>query len=423
MTIMTVPPTSTAEQTDTETFDVERVRGEFPILRQKVNGHPLVYLDNAATTQKPRRVIDAICRYYTESNANIHRGVHHLSVKATDQYEAARRKVQRFINAEKPQEVVFVRSTTEAVNLVAQTFGRTRIGRGDEIVITGMEHHSNIVPWQMLCEQTGAVLRVAPINNDGELIFEQYEELLGPRTKMVAAVHVSNALGTINPVRDIVKAAHRHGAAVLIDGAQAAPHQTIDVRDLGCDFYAFSGHKMFGPTGIGVLYGKAEILEALPPYQGGGEMIKTVAFEKTIYNDLPFKFEAGTPNIAGTVGLGAAVDYLNEVGLERIAAHEEDLLEYATEALSALPQVRLIGTARHKTSVLSFTVGDVHAHDVGTVLDQMGVAVRTGHHCAQPVMERFGVAATTRASLALYNTRSDIDALVAGVREVIEVFC
>ncbi len=422
MTIMAVPPTDIKDRGTAKTFDVERVGAEFPILAQRVNGRRLAYLDNAATTQKPRAVIDAIADYYQESNANIHRGVHQLSMRATDGYEAARHKVQRFIGAERPEEIVFVRGTTEAINLVAQTYGRTHVGEGDEVLITGMEHHSNIVPWQILCKQVGARLRVAPIDNNGEVIIEEFVRLLGPRTKMAAVIYVSNALGTVNPVREMIAAAHERGVPVLVDGAQATPHLAVDVRSLDCDFFAFSGHKTFGPTGVGALYGKYEILDRLPPYQGGGDMIKYVTFEKTTYNDLPYKYEAGTPNIAGAIGLGAAIDFLNEIGLDRIAAYESELLAYATEALTSVDGVRVIGTAREKASVLSFLVGDVHAHDVGTILDQHGVAIRTGHHCAQPVMDHFGVPATARASLALYNTHEDIDALVEGVGEVAKVF-
>ena len=403
-------------------FDVQAIRRDFPILAQTINGQPLAYLDNAATAQKPRSVIDAITHYYEHDNANIHRGVHALSVRATDAYEKARSTSQRFVGAERLEEIVFVRSATEGINLVAQSYGRSVVSDGDEIIITQMEHHSNIVPWQMLCEQTGGVLRVVPLDDRGDLCLDEYERLLTSRTKIVALTHVSNALGTINPVRQMTALAHKHGAKVLIDGAQAAPHLRIDVRELDCDFYVLSSHKLFGPTGIGVLYAKHEILKSLPPYQGGGEMIKFVTFEKTTYNDIPHKFEAGTPNIAGTIGLGAAMDYVNAMGLERIEAYERDLLAYATEALSAIPEVRLIGTAKEKAAVVSFVIEGIHAHDVGTILDQEGVAVRTGHHCAQPVMDRFGVPATTRASLAFYNTRCEIDALVSGIKKVIEVF-
>ena len=402
--------------------DVERVRADFPILQRTVNGKTLVYLDNAATAQKPAAVIDAICEYYRTSNANLHRGVHRLSIEATEAFEQARGKVQRFMGAKRPEEIVFVRSATEAINLVAQAYARPKLTAGDEILITTMEHHSNIVPWQILCEQTGAVLRVAPITDAGELDLDEFEKLLGPRTRIAAVTHISNALGTINPVRDLVKMAHGHGVPVLIDGAQAAPHLPIDVAAIGCDFYTITGHKMFGPTGIGALYGRHELLDAMEPYQGGGEMILSVTFEKTTYNKVPHKFEAGTPHIAGAIGMGAAVDYLEAIGLDRIGAHEHELLRYTTETLSAIPGVRLVGTAKNKAAVVSFLVGDVHPHDVGTILDQEGIAVRTGHHCAQPVMERFGIAATVRASLALYNTPAEIDRLTAAVAKVQEVF-
>jgi cysteine desulfurase/selenocysteine lyase len=406
----------------TPSFDIARVRGQFPALQQQVHGYPLVYLDNAATTQKPQAVLDALRNFYERDNSNIHRGVHTLSVRATEAYEQARRKVQDFIRAARAEEIVFVRGTTEAINLVAQTFGRTHVAPGDKIVISGMEHHSNIVPWQMLCEQTGARLEVIPISDDGEMLLEEYERLLGPRTKLVALVHISNVLGTINPIEQMIGLAHQHGIPVLIDGAQAVPHLPIDVQALNCDFYAFSGHKLFGPTGIGVLYGKANRLEAMPPYQGGGDMIAAVTFEKTTYNRLPYKFEAGTPHVAGGIGLGAAIDYLHQVGLEAIAAYEAELLRDATEALATIPQVRLIGTAPHKAAVLSFVIAGIHPHDAGTILDELGIAIRTGHHCAQPVMERYRVPATCRASLAFYNTEADIDALVAGIRRVLEVF-
>jgi cysteine desulfurase/selenocysteine lyase len=387
-----------------------------------VYGKPLVYLDNAATSQKPSAVIDAMTRYYSTDNSNIHRGVHLLSERATQAYEEARVKVQRFINAAQSKEIIFTRGTTEAINLVANSYGRANVQAGDEVLITAMEHHSNIVPWQILCEEKGARLRVAPINDDGELILEEFEKLLNDRTKLVSVVHVSNALGTINPVRGIVEIAHRHNVPVMIDGAQAAPHMTLDVQELDCDFYAFSGHKVYGPTGIGVLYGKASLLDAMPPYQGGGDMIATVTFEKTTYNTLPYKFEAGTPNIAGTIGLGAAIDYVNQIGLDRIARYEHELLSYGTEALSQIPGLRLIGTAKEKAGVLSFVLEGVHPHDVGTILDREGIAIRTGHHCAMPVMERFGIPATARASLAFCNTREEIDALVAGIGKVKEVF-
>jgi cysteine desulfurase/selenocysteine lyase len=403
-------------------FDSSTIRKDFPILKQLVYGKPLVYLDNAATSQKPAAVIDAMTHYYSMDNSNIHRGVHLLSERATQAYEEARMKVQRFINAAVSKEIIFTRGTTEAINLVANSYGRANVNSGDEVLITAMEHHSNIVPWQMLCEEKGARLRVAPINDDGELILEEFEKLLNERTKLVSLVHVSNALGTINPIRAIVEIAHRHNVPVMIDGAQASPHMKLDVQELDCDFYAFSGHKVYGPTGIGVLYGKASLLDSMPPYQGGGDMIASVTFEKTTYNTLPYKFEAGTPNIAGTIGLGAAIDYVNQIGLERIAKYEHELLVYGTEALSQIPGLRLIGTAREKAGVLSFVLEGVHPHDVGTILDREGIAIRTGHHCAMPVMERFGIPATARASLAFYNTREEIDALVAGIRKVKEVF-
>jgi cysteine desulfurase/selenocysteine lyase len=403
-------------------LDVAKIREDFPVLHQKVHGKPLVYLDNAATSQKPLPVIEAERHFYENDNSNIHRGVHELSERATQAYENTRKKVQRFLNAAEAREIIFVRSTTEAINLVAQSFGRKNFSTGDEILITAMEHHSNIVPWQMLCEEKGSKLRVAPMNDRGELLLEEFSKLLGPRTKLVSAAHVSNALGTINPVEKIIELAHAQNIPVLVDGAQAAPHREVDVRAMDCDFYAFSGHKVFGPTGIGVLYGKAKLLEAMPPYQGGGDMISSVTFERTIYNVIPHKFEAGTPNIAGVVGLGAAIDYLNAIGLDNIAAYEEELLDYATQAIEKIPGVRIIGTAEHKASVISFVLEGIHPHDVGTVLDQEGIAVRTGHHCAQPVMQRFGIPATTRASLAFYNTREEIDALVAGIHKVKEVF-
>ncbi len=402
-------------------FDVRSVREDFPILRQDIRGKTLAYLDNAATTQKPRTVIDAISGFYSSDCSNIHRGVHLLSQRATSAYEAVRERVRHFLNTADTREIVFVRGATEGVNLVAQSFVRPRLEAGDEVLISGMEHHSNIVPWQMICEERGAALRVAPIDDDGELIFEEYEKLLGPRTKFVAVTHVSNALGTINPVGRILDAAHRRGIPALLDGAQAAPHVKVDVRELGCDFYVFSGHKLYGPTGIGVLYGRAQLLEQMSPYQGGGDMISSVTFEKTVYNELPYKFEAGTPNIAGTIGLGAAIDYVNRLGLDNIAAHEHDLLVYATEAVSRIPGVRIVGTARDKAAVLSFLVDGIHPHDVGTILDQEGIAVRAGHHCAQPVMKRYGVAATTRASFAFYNTIEEVDALVRGIMKAKEI--
>ncbi len=403
-------------------LDVARIREDFPILKQMVNGKPLVYLDNAATSQKPQAVIDALVRYYTTENSNVHRGVHTLSQQATEEYEAARSRVRQFINAGSDEEIIFVRGTTEGINLVAQTFGRQNIGEGDEIIISTMEHHSNIVPWQILCEEKGARLRIIPINDAGELLLDEYEKLLSPRTKLVSIVHQSNALGTINPAEEIAEMAHRQGVPVLLDGAQSIAHMPIDVQKLGCDFYAFSGHKLYGPTGIGALYGRAELLESMPPYQAGGEMIRSVTFEKTLYNSLPNKFEAGTPNIAGSIGLGAAIDYVNELGMERITAYESQLLEYGTECLESIGGLRLIGTARRKGGVLSFVMDGVHPHDIGTILDSEGIAVRTGHHCTQPLMDRFGVPATARASLAFYNTKEEIDALVKGIDRVNEVF-
>lgn len=403
-------------------FDVSKVREDFPILKQRIHGKPLVYLDNAASTQKPQAVIEALVRYYETSNANVHRGVHLLSERATAQFEAARTKTQLFLNARESREIIFVRGATEAINLVAASYGRKHVSAGDEILITAMEHHSNIVPWQMLCEEKGAKLRVAPITDAGELVLEEYEKLLTPRTKIVSVVHVSNTLGTINPVRQLIDLAHRRGIPVLVDGAQAAPHMKVDVQELDCEFYALSGHKVYGPTGIGVLYGKAALLEAMPPYQGGGDMISSVTFEKTTYNVLPYKFEAGTPNIAGVVGFGTALDYVSEIGLEAIAAYEQDLLTYTTDALRAIPGIRLIGTARQRAGAVSFVLDGVHPHDVGTILDQEGIAIRTGHHCTQPLMDRFGVPATARAALAFYNTKEEIDALVRGIGKVREVF-
>ena len=403
-------------------LDVASIREDFPILKQRINDKPLVYLDNAATSQKPRAVIDALVNYYTCINSNVHRGVHTLSQRATDAYEESRSKVRQFINAADDKEIIFVRGTTEGINLVAQTYGRQNIGADDEIIISAMEHHSNIVPWQILCQEKGAHLKVVPINDEGELLLDEYEKLLSPRTKLVSIVHQSNALGTINPVEQIVDLAHRRGVPVLLDGAQSVAHVPIDVTRVGCDFYVFSGHKLYGPTGVGVLYGKAELLDAMPPYQGGGEMIRSVTFEKTLYNTIPNKFEAGTQNIAGSIGLGAAIDYVNNLGMENIAAYENELLAYGAERLADIGPVRLIGTARHKGSILSFVLGNVHPHDVGTILDAEGIAVRTGHHCAQPLMDRFGVPATVRASLAFYNTKEEIDTLVKGIDRVIEVF-
>src|SRR2546430_2584285 len=403
-------------------FDVERVRADFPILQQKAHGHKLVYLDNAATSQKPKAMIDAIVHYYEHENANIHRGVHYLSEIATEEYENARKVVQEFLHAAHPSEIIFVRSTTEAINLVAQTYGRTHVGAGDEVLITAMEHHSNIVPWQLLCEEKGAKLQIAPINDKGELLLDEFEKLLRPGTKIVSLGHLSNALGTINPLAQIVRLAHAHGVPVLVDGAQAAPRLPLNVRELDCDFYAFSGHKAYGPTGIGILYGKLALLEKMPPYQGGGDMISSVTFEKTLYNKVPHKFEAGTPDMSGAVGLRAAIEYLNGLGMENIEKHEHELLAYATGKVSAIPGVRLIGTAKEKAGVLSFVMDGVHPHDVGTILDQEGIAIRTGHHCAQPVMQRFGVDATARASFGMYNTKEEIDALVRGIQKVREVF-
>ena len=402
-------------------FDVEKIRRDFPILHQSVHGKPLVYLDNAATTQKPLAVIEAIEHYYRHDNSNIHRGVHALSERATEHYEKTRTAVQRFLNAADSKEIIFTRGTTEAINLVAQTYGRKHVGAGDEVLITAMEHHSNIVPWQILCEDRGAKLRVAPIDDRGELQLEEFEKLLGARTRFVAVSHLSNALGTINPLREMIRMAHARNIPVLVDGAQAAPRMTVDVQSLDCDFYAISGHKMYAPTGIGVLYGKAALLEAMPPYQGGGDMIASVTFDKTIYNRLPYKFEAGTPNIADTIALGAAIEYLEGLGLDRIERHEHDLLTYATQAVEKIPGLTIVGTAKHKAGVLSFTMDNIHPHDIGTILDREGIAVRTGHHCAQPVMQRFGIPATVRASFGLYNTRQEVDALVKGIHKVNEV--
>jgi cysteine desulfurase/selenocysteine lyase len=404
-------------------LDAERLRADFPILANvRPHGKPLVYLDNGASSQMPQQVIDRIVRYRQWEHANIHRGVHTLSQVATEAYEEARGKVRRYLNAAEDREIIFTSNVTDAINLVMQGYGRKFIGAGDEIILTHLEHHANIVPWQMLCEEKGARLRVAPINDAGEVIGEEYQKLFNPRTKFVAMTHVSNALGTVNPVKDMIATAHGHGVPVLIDGAQAVQHMRVDVRNLDADFYAFTGHKLFGPTGIGALYGKARLLEKMQPYKGGGDMILSVTFEKTTYNTIPHKFEAGTPPIAEAIGLGAAIDYVSAIGLDRIAAHEHALLEYATAALSEIPGVRIIGTARDKTAVISFYVGDVHPHDVGTILDHEGVAVRTGHHCAQPVMQRFGIPATARASFAFYNTFDEVDALAAAVRKVQKLF-
>jgi cysteine desulfurase / selenocysteine lyase len=406
----------------TPPLDAEAVRRDFPILATRVNGHPLVYLDSAASSQRPRAVLRAIEHYETHSHANVHRGVHSLSQAATAAYEGARERVRRFINARSVKEIIFVRGTTEGINLVAQAYARPRFRPGDEILITGLEHHSNIVPWQMVCEQTGCSLRVAPINRRGEVELDAFLGLLGPRTRLVGLAHVSNALGTVLPVKRMIDAAHAHGAVVLVDGAQAVPHTPVDVRALGADFYAFSSHKLYGPTGIGVLYAREELLAAMPPWQGGGDMILTVSFEKSTWNELPFKFEAGTPNISGAVGLAAAMDYVEGLGLNAIAAHEQRLLELATAQLARLPDVEIIGTAAHKATVLSFTMRGVHPHDLGTILDAEGIAVRTGHHCAMPVMTFFGVPATARASFGCYNTEEDVARLVAGLRRVREVF-
>lgn len=400
-------------------FDAARLRADFPLLRANPG---LAYLDNAATTQKPQAVLDALTGFYTRDCANIHRSVHQLGERATQHYEAARATARRFLNASSDREILFVRGTTEAINLLAQVFARQELKRGDEVLITGLEHHSNIVPWQLACQASGATLRVAPINQAGEVPLEGFAALLSSRTRLVSVAHISNALGTVNPVAEMIRLAHEHGAAVLVDGAQAAPHLPLDVQALDCDFYAISGHKMYGPTGIGVLYGKREWLERLPPWQGGGDMISSVTFERTTYNELPYKFEAGTPNIAGAIGLAAAMDYLEAAGRPRIAAHEAALLAYGTELLTRLPRLRLVGTAAHKAAVLSFVVEGVHPHDVGTVLDAAGVAVRAGHHCAQPVMDHFEIPATTRASLGLYNTRADLERLAAGLQRVQEMF-
>jgi cysteine desulfurase / selenocysteine lyase len=418
-----IPSTeSSAHKRSSVRFDVEKIRRDFPILARDVRGKKLVYLDNAATSQKPRTVIDAITRYYEQENANIHRGVHFLSQLATSEHDRARQAVRGFINASDVKELIFVRGTTEAINLVAQTYGRVNVASGDEVLISAMEHHSNIVPWQILCDEKGAKLRIAPISDAGELILDEFAKLLGPRTKMVAVAHVSNALGTVNPLAQIIELAHKKNIPVLVDGAQAVPHMKVDVQALGCDFYTLSSHKMFGPMGIGVLYGKAHLLEAMPPYQGGGDMISSVTFEKTTYNKLPFKFEAGTPDVAGAIGLGAAVEYLNEIGIDNITKYEHELLAYATEKLSANSGVRIIGTAAERAGVISFVIENVHPHDVGTILDQEGIAIRTGHHCAQPIMDRFGIPATARASFAFYNTKEEVDALVNGIKKVQEVF-
>lgn len=400
----------------------ELIRQDFPILHQEIYGKPLVYLDNAATTQKPQIVIDAVSNYYSRYNSNIHRGVHYLSQQATDAYENARKTVQKFINATSTKEIIFTRGTTEAINLVACSYGRENLKQGDEIIISTMEHHSNIVPWQMLCEQTGAILRVIPITDSGEIILEEYKKLLNERTKIVSIIHVSNSLGTINPVKLMTEMAHEAGAVVLVDGAQAIQHFAVDVQDIGCDFYAFSGHKLYAPTGIGVLYGKRKLLEAMKPYQGGGDMILSVSFEKTTYNELPHKFEAGTPNISGVIGLGAAINYINNVGFENISAYEDEVLSYGTSLLSEIETLHIIGTAKEKSSVLSFSIDGIHPHDIGTFLDRDGIAVRAGHHCTQPLMKRYSVPATTRASISFYNTKAEIEALVVSLKKIIRMF-
>lgn len=402
-------------------FDVEAIRRDFPILHQQINGYPLAYLDSAASTQRPLQVIEAIQRYYMHDHANVHRGVHTLSHRATDIYEGARNTIRGFINARSTREIIFTRGTTEAINLVAGTLGQG-LSAGDEILISEMEHHSNIVPWQMLCARSGTVLKVVPITDEGELQLDEFDKLLGPRTRLVAITHVSNALGTVNPVQQIIASAHARGIPVLVDGAQAIAHQSVDVQALDCDFYAFSGHKMCGPTGIGVLYGREALLESLPPWQGGGDMILTVSFSGTTWNELPYRFEAGTPHIAGAAGLGAAIDYLQRIGMQNIARHEAELLAYASDALQALPGLRLVGTAAHKAGVASFNIEGIHPHDIGTVLDQHGVAIRAGHHCAMPVMERYGIPGTARASFAFYNTRAEIDQMIEALRLAIRMF-
>lgn len=406
----------------TRTLDIPRIRRDFPILGTRVHGKPLVYLDNAATTQKPQVVLDAMQQFYNECCSNIHRGVHDMSQRATKLYEQSRERIARFINAKSTQEVIFVRGATEGINLVAASYGRRHVKAGDEVLVSAMEHHSNIVPWQMLCEEQGATLRVIPMNERGELLMDQYEKLLTSRTRLVAVAHVSNALGTINPVEAIIEKAHARQIPVLVDGAQAVPHIGVDVQKLDADFYVFSGHKIYGPTGVGVLYGRKALLEAMPPYQGGGDMIASVSFKKTLYNALPYKFEAGTPHISGGIGLGAAIEYVEGIGIDAIARYEDELLRYATERILTVPGVRLIGTAAHKASVLSFVMENVHPHDIGTILDQEGVAIRTGHHCAQPVMEWFDIPATARASFAFYNTKEEVDVLVSALHKVLEVF-
>lgn len=417
-----IAPAPATSRTQNGGLNLESIRADFPVLSQRVYDKPLIYLDSAASTQKPQVVIDTLQRFYSEQYSNVHRGVHHLSQVATDLYEDARRTVQRFLNARQEEEIVFLRGTTEAINLVAQTYGRSELQEGDEVIISAMEHHANIVPWQMICQERGAHLRVIPMNDKGELDLDVYAELLGERTKIVAITHVSNVLGTINPVREMIRMAHEFDVPVLLDGAQSAQHLPIDVQELDCDFFTLSAHKMYGPTGIGVLYGKKELLDRMPPYQGGGDMILNVTFEKTTYNEVPFKFEAGTPNIAGAIGFAAALRYLRNFPIELVQAHEKDVLAYATRKLRDIDAVRILGTARAKASVLSFTLCAVHPHDIGTILDQYGIAVRAGHHCAQPVMQRFGIPATARASFGIYNTRDDVDVLADGIQHVLEVF-
>jgi cysteine desulfurase/selenocysteine lyase len=403
-------------------IDIENIRKDFPILSTLVHGKPLVYLDNAATTQKPNAVLNMQNVYYKEQNANIHRGVHHLSETATFEYEKARGKIKNFINAADNKEIIFTAGTTAGINLVAHSFGKTFLKAGDEVIISAMEHHSNIVPWQMICEEQGAHLRIIPMNDEGELLLDEYKKLLTPKTKIVSVVYISNSLGTVNPVKQIIELAHRNGSKVLIDGAQAVAHTKVDVRELDCDFFVFSGHKIFGPTGVGVLYGKASLLEQMKPYQGGGDMILSVTFEKTTFNDLPYKFEAGTPNIAGVIGLGAAIDYINSIGLDAVEEYEQSLLEYGTGLLRAVKGLRLIGTAKAKAGILSFVLENAHPHDIGTILDRQGIAIRTGHHCTQPVMQRFGIPATARASISFYNTKAELDVLVSGIEKVKEIF-
>jgi len=403
-------------------YDVNRIREDFPILKKKVHGKNLVYLDNAATTQKPNYVIDKVNEYYTTMNANIHRGVHALSQEATEAFEGARIQIKQFINALGKNQIIFTRGTTEAINLVASSYGRSNIKEGDEIIISHMEHHSNIVPWQLLCKEKNAKLRVIPVNDAGELIYEEFEKLVNSRTKFISIVYVSNSLGTINPVKDIINYAHQFNIPVLVDAAQAVNHLKVDVQDLDCDFLAFSGHKIYGPTGIGALYGKVELLESMPPYMGGGDMISKVTFEETTYNELPHKFEAGTPDIAGAIGLGAAIEYVTKIGIDNIKQHENSLLEYATQQIAQVPGLRIIGTAKEKTSVLSFVLENIHPHDIGTFLDFEGVAIRTGHHCTQPLMQRYNIPATSRASFAMYNTKEEVDVLISGLKKIIEVF-